>query len=117
VTGDWSTGLQGQVSAGLVMLPAVYTLAALVLLALAVVPRAAGAIGWGALAASFVLGQLGAILDLPQVVLNLSPFTHVPAVPAQPVRATPIIALAVTAIVLTAAAFVAHRRRDLVTAA
>jgi ABC-2 type transport system permease protein len=81
------------------------------------VPRAAAAIGWGALAASFVLGQLGAILDLPQAVLNLSPFTHVPAVPAQPVEATPMVALAGTAIVLTAAAFVAHRRRDLVTAA
>jgi ABC-2 type transport system permease protein len=117
VTGDWATGLQGQVRAALAMLPAALVLAAFVLLAVAVVPRAAVAIGWGALAASFVLGQLGAILDLPQVVLNLSPFTHVPAVPAQPVEATPMVALAGTAIVLTAAAFVAHRRRDLVTAA
>lgn len=117
VTGDWATGLQGQVGAALATLPAALVLAALVLLAVAAAPRAAAAIGWGALAASFVLGQLGAILDLPQQVLNLSPFTHVPAVPAQPFEATPMVALGATAIVLTAAAFVAHRRRDLVTAA
>jgi len=117
VTGDWSTGMQGQVGAALAMVPAALALSAFVLLAVATVPRAAAAIGWGALAASFVLGQLGAILDLPQAVLNLSPFTHVPAVPAQPFEAVPILALSGVAIVLTAVAFVAHRRRDLVTAA
>ncbi|MEX2562979.1 MAG: hypothetical protein WD358_06955 [Nitriliruptoraceae bacterium] len=117
VTGDFATGLTGMVGAALALIPAVLVIAGVVLLAVAVVPRAAVAIGWGALAVSLVLGQLGAILDLPQAVLNVSPFTHVPAVPAQPLTATPTVTLIGVALVLTALAHVAFRRRDLATAA
>jgi len=117
VTGDFATGLTGMVGAALALIPAVLVIAGVVLLAVAVVPRAAVAIGWGALAVSLVLGQLGAILDLPQAVLNVSPFTHVPAVPAQPLTATPIVALLAVALVLTALAHIAFHRRDLATAA
>lgn len=112
-TGSWSTGLQGLAGAALTQAPAALALVAFVLVAVAFVPRAAAAIGWGALAASFVLGQLGAILELPQAVLNISPFTHVPAVPAQPFEVLPIAILSGVAVLLITLAFVAHRARDL----
>jgi ABC-2 type transport system permease protein len=114
VTGNWATGLEGMLGTALAFFPASLVVAGVVLLAVAAVPRAAVAIGWSALAWSLVVGQLGAVLELPQPVLNLSPFTHVPAVPAEPLQVLPLLLLTVLAAGLTAAAFTVHRRRDLV---
>jgi ABC-2 type transport system permease protein len=84
-----------------------------VVAAFALLPRWAPAIAWSALAISLVMGQLGALLQLPQPVLNMSPFTHVPAVPAQPMEALPVIVLLAFAFGLGAIGFAAFRRRDL----
>lgn len=113
-TGKWQIGLGGLLAAGLSQIPAVLALASVVALAVAVIPRMAAGFGWAVLVISVVLGQLGAILDLPQFVLNLSPFTHVPGVPAEPFDVVPFAILSVVAVALTTAAFVFHRRRDLV---
>lgn len=112
VTGEWSTAT-GMLAAALVHVPAVLALAAVVLVAAAFVPRWAPAIGWGALAVSFVLGQLGALFELPQTVLNLSPFTHVPPVPAEPLTAAPLVVLGAVALAGVVAAAAQVRRRDL----
>jgi ABC-2 type transport system permease protein len=114
LTGDWSTGVQGMLGAALLQAPAALALGGLVVLAVALRPRWAAAIGWGALAASLVMGQLGALLELPQPVLNLSPFTHVPAFPAQPIEVLPLAVLTAVAVVLLAAGLLLFRRRDLV---
>jgi ABC-2 type transport system permease protein len=114
LTGDWAVGVEGMLGTALAHAPASLALGSVVLLAVAARPRWAAAVGWGGLAVGFVLGQLGAILELPQPVLNLSPFTHVPAVPAQPLELLPLVLLSAVATLATAAAFVVHRRRDLV---
>jgi len=116
VTGDWSTA-GGVLRAALVQIPAVLALGGVVVLAFGVAPRQASAIGWAALAASLVVGQLGALFELPQAVLNLSPFTHVPAVPAEAFRWEPTVWLLGAALVQTAVGAVAFRRRDLAIAA
>jgi ABC-2 type transport system permease protein len=113
VTGDLDVGLRGLGAAALVQLPAALALGGVVVLAFALVPRWAVAIGWGALALSLVLGQLGAVLDLPQWVLNVSPFTHVPLVPAEPFRLLPVLLLLAVAAGTTAVGFALFRRRDL----
>lgn len=113
-TGDWATGVEGMLGTALAFLPATLVVGAVVLLAVAVTPRAAVAIGWSALVWSLVVGQLGAVLELPQPVLNLSPFTHVPGVPAEPLQVLPLLLLTVVAAGLVAVAFALHRRRDLV---
>jgi ABC-2 type transport system permease protein len=77
------------------------------------VPTSATGIGGGALAFSLVLGQLGALLDLPQVVLDLSPFTHVPLVPAVDMTWTPVAGLLAVAIGAAALGFLVFDRRDL----
>lgn len=114
--GDLGAGFGGPASAALVQVPAALALGAVVVLAFAVRPGWSAVIGWGALAAGLVLSQFGDVLDLPQGVLNVSPFTHPPLVPADAMAWTPVAALLVVAAFLTAVAFVAFRRRDLVTA-
>jgi ABC-2 type transport system permease protein len=117
VTGEWALGVEGMLAGAVVQVPAALALGALVLVAVALVPRWAAAIGWAALAVGLVMGQLGALLELPQPVLNLSPFTHVPAVPAEPLAVLPLTLLAAAAAGLGALGFAAFARRDLLTTA
>jgi ABC-2 type transport system permease protein len=115
-TGDYGAGW-GILTAAVVQVPAVLALGGFVLAVFACLPRWAGALSWGALAASFVIGQFGDLLELPQAIVNLSPFTHVPAVPAAPFDAVPVLVLAAMALAFVGVAAVAFRRRDLAIAA
>jgi ABC-2 type transport system permease protein len=70
-------------AAGAVMVPAMWTMAGVTFLLHARWPRwSLGA--WATVAWVFVASVFGAVLDLPQWALNLSPFQHVPALPAAP---------------------------------
>jgi ABC-2 type transport system permease protein len=111
--GDFGTGLRGMGGAALAQAPAALALGGFVVAAFALLPRWAIVLGWGALAASLVMGQLGAMLDLPQAVLNISPFTHVPLVPAEPFTLLPVVLLLGAATLLGGLAFAVFRRRDL----
>ncbi len=115
VTGEWSGRFGDWVLAAMLGVPAVWALAALVVAAVGLLPRWAVAIGWSALGISLVMGQLGALFDLPQWVLNISPFTHVPAFPAEELEWLPPVLLLVVAAGLTTIGLVALRRRDLIT--
>ncbi|MFE3497390.1 ABC transporter permease [Streptomyces sp. NPDC059175] len=97
--------------ASLVQLPAVWTLAGLALLLYGVAPRAAAA-GWGVAGLCLLLGWIGPALDLPQPVLNLSPFGHLPKLPGAEMAWSPVLVLTALAAVLVAAGLAALRRRD-----
>lgn len=113
LSGEWASGIGGLMAAALVQVPATLALGGFVVAVFGLVPRWAGSLAWGALAAALVMGQLGAMLDLPQWVLNISPFTHVPAVPAEAFTATPVLVLLAVAVAGALAGFAAFRRRDL----
>ncbi len=115
VTGEGGSRFTDWVLAAVVGVAAVWVLAGLVVAAVGLLPRWATAIGWGALGVSLVMGQLGALFELPQWVLNVSPFTHVPAVPAEQLEWLPLLVLLAVAAGLTTIGLVALRRRDLVT--
>ena len=112
MTGRWADGIGRLVSAGSGQTCAALALGGFVVAAFGLMPRWAGVLAWSALAASLVMGQLGALLRLPQAVLDISPFTHVPAVPAEEFSATPIRWLLGVAAVLTITGMLAFRRRD-----
>lgn len=96
-----------------VELPAGSVFVGLTALAFAVVPRATIAMGWGLLVIGLALGQLGDLLGIPEWLQVISPFSHVPAVPLEPVDPIPmVILLAITAGLLVGAVF-ALRRRDI----
>jgi ABC-2 type transport system permease protein len=113
VSGEFLDGLASLGAAAMVQLPAALALGGFVVAVVGLAPRWAIALGWGALVVSLVLGQFGALFDLPQAVLNLSPFTHVPLVPAEDVRWLPVATLTGVAVLLTALGAVTFRRRDL----
>jgi ABC-2 type transport system permease protein len=115
VTGAWGARFWAWVLAAVVQAPAVLVLGGVVVAAIGWLPRLAVPLGWTALVVSLIVGQFGALFELPQAVLNLSPFTHVPPAPAEDVRALPLLVLLAVATVLTVGGFVGWRRRDLTT--
>jgi ABC-2 type transport system permease protein len=115
-TGDWGTGLRSILLGSLAQVPASLALGGFVVAAFAVTPRWASSLGWTALAISLVMGQLGALLELPQAALNLSPFTHVPSVVGA-FEPLPLVLLTAAGLALAGLGAAVFARRDLVTAA
>ena len=114
VLGDTGTHVRELVTAGLVQLPGILVVGAVVIAAVGLLPRWAPAIAWTLLLAALVLGPLfGPSLGLPLWAQDLSPFTHVPKAPAAAVTAAPLLLLVGTGLALAATGIVALRRRDL----
>lgn len=99
-------------AAALAQVPAVLVVAGLTVVLFGWLPRFV-TLAWGALVVFLLLGQLGPVLQLDQWALNLSPFTHAPQVPAEPLAAGPVVALVAVAATLAAIGFVGFRQRDL----
>jgi ABC-2 type transport system permease protein len=99
------------IGAALVQLPAVWVLGALVAALFGLAPEALR-LAWVALGACFLLWFLGPLLDLPSWILDLSPYEHVPAVPAVRFDAGPLLALTAVAAALVAVGLIGFRRRD-----
>ena len=70
-------------------------------------------VAWASVAFAAVVGLLAETLDLPQWVRNISPFTHIPRLPAASFDILPILILLAVAAVLTGIGMVAIRRRDI----
>ncbi|MEE1817801.1 ABC transporter permease [Streptomyces sp. SP18ES09] len=95
----------------LVQLPAVWALAGLAVLLWGAAPRAtAGA--WGAAGLCLALGWIGPALGLPQAVLDVSPFGHLPKLPGPDMAWPPALILTALAAALTATGLAGLRRRD-----
>jgi len=105
-------GLGPMLAAALARVPAVLVMVAIAVLAAAAVPTHASALAWGALAVAFGLGELGATVGLPQWLIDVSPFAHVPPLPGGDFTVTPTVVLCAVAAVTTALAFAAYRVRD-----
>jgi ABC-2 type transport system permease protein len=113
VIGDIGGQAPRLVAAALAYLPAVLVVAGLVVAAFGILPHRAVAIAWTAVALFFLMAQLGPLLDLPQAVLDLSPFTHIPAVPAAELTVLPLVVLLAVAAGLFVIGLAGFRRRDL----
>ncbi len=93
-----------------VSLPAIWVITAVAFLLIGVAPRAT-ALAWAALAGSMLIGEVGPLLHWPSLALDLSPFTHVPRIPATPMAWAPeVVLLAITAALLGAGWWRFHRR-------
>jgi ABC-2 type transport system permease protein len=91
--------------------PALWVLIGVAFVLFGALPRFT-TIAWGALVFCFVVGLLGQLLELPQWVMDLSPFTHVPAMPVAGFDAQPTLLLLAAAAALLALGFAAFQRRD-----
>jgi ABC-2 type transport system permease protein len=109
--GAWGPAIADAVGGAVVQIPAALVVGGLVVALYAWWPRLV-TLGWAVITVTLLLAILGDALDLPQWVLDLSPFTHTPRVPLEQATALPLIVLALVAAALYAAAFVGFRRRD-----
>jgi ABC-2 type transport system permease protein len=112
VLGDAAQPVGDLLEAGLTSVPAGLVVLALGILTLGLAPRWTSLVAYGYVAAAFLLEILGSLFDLPEAVLGLSVFYHLPLVPAaepEPRTATVMVAVALA---LTTAGALSLRRRD-----
>ncbi|MCZ4088561.1 ABC transporter permease, partial [Streptomyces sp. H34-S5] len=71
---------------------------------------------WAVAGTALALGWIGPALNLPQTVMDLSPFAHLPKLPgAEALAWGPLLTLTALAAALTGAGLAALRRRDMIT--
>ncbi len=113
VAGESWSWLWTIAQATLVQSLAVFAFAGFVIALFGLLPRFVVPLAWSAFSICLLVMQLGVLLRLPQWVMNFSPFGHLPIMPAQAFRLTPVISLAVIAVVLALGGLTAFRRRDI----
>jgi ABC-2 type transport system permease protein len=98
-------------AAALAQVPAVWVVIGVAVALFGLLPRAT-AFAWGVLGACFLVAYLGPLLSLPDWVMDISPYSHVPLLPADDASAGPLLALTAVAAALIAVGVIAFRRRD-----
>ncbi|MFF5982923.1 ABC transporter permease [Streptomyces olindensis] len=96
----------------LVQLPAVWVIGGVAVLLYGVLPRGAAA-AWAVAGAVLLIGWVGPALDVPQAVLDVSPFGHLPKLPGGSMEWGPVGVLTGLAVALVAAGLAGLRRRDM----
>ena len=104
--------LPSVVGAALAQIPAVWITGAITLCLLAVGSRFAG-FGWAVLGAFVAAGLVGEALKLPHWIIGLSPYQHVPQLPAASLSWTPELILLTMTCALVAAGWAQFRYRDI----
>jgi ABC-2 type transport system permease protein len=99
-------------SAALVYAPAMWLLVGLTVALVGLLPEWLPA-AWAFLGVCFVFGFLGTILPIPNWLRDVSPFQHVPLLPAARLEMLPLVVLTAIAAGLTLTGLAGLRRRDI----
>jgi ABC-2 type transport system permease protein len=110
VTGDGSAVLR-LTGATFAQLSGLFVLGALARLLNAVLPRWA-TLAWLGVVFCWVIVMFGQLLEFPQWVIDISPFSHLAAVPAAAMSWTPYVVVLAVAVSMSAGGLVAFRHRD-----
>lgn len=111
-TGDVGREVPRVLGSALAQLPAIWVLAGLAAALFGLAPRLT-AVAWGAFGLFLFLGEIGSVIGLSHWAMDLSPFTHVPKLPAAAFTITPLAWLTALALALGVAGLAGLRRRDL----
>lgn len=98
--------------ASLAQVPAVWVVAGISVLIFGLLPKYTQ-LCWSVASLSLAIALYGPVLQLPQAVLDVSPFSHVPKLPTAPLTTTPLVWLTGIALVALVAGLVGFRRRDI----
>lgn len=104
--------LDALLKAGLVYLPALWTVIGLSVFLVGWVPKLTPLI-WVLFAYSFLMAYFGRLLDLPEWCAKITPFGHVPSLPVQELTIWPLIILTVLGAALTVLGLAGYRKRDI----
>ena len=107
-------GLLDALARTLVYLPAVWVVMAVAFVVLALAPTLSY-LGWVLAGGTVLIAEFGPMFKWPSLLMDLSPYTHVPRMPATPMLWTPTIWLSLLVATLLSVAFAGFRRRDLAT--
>lgn len=99
------------VVASLAQLPAVWVITGLAVTLFGLAPKFTTA-AWAIAGLALLLSLFGPVLNLPQAIVDASPFSHVPKLPAAEFTATPLVWLTGVAVVALVAGLMGWRRRD-----
>jgi ABC-2 type transport system permease protein len=113
VAGDPATRVAELLPAALAQAPAALAVGGLVTAMFGLVPRWVIPLSWAALVLFVFAAMFGGLIGLPQALLDLSPFTHVPAAPSVDVSPGPLAALCLVAVAFVVVGLAWFRRRDL----
>ena len=111
-SGDVAGSVGRLVPAALATVPAIWVCVSVALLLVGLVPRLTGLV-WAVLITFLLLSELVPVLGLPAWMMNLSPFGHVPSMPAEEGRLLPLLLLVAVAAVVAAIGLEGLRRRDI----
>ena len=98
--------------AALARVPAAWVLTGIVLLVFGWLPRWVPLV-WAVFVVALVLGEFGPLWDLPQWLMDLSPFVHSPRLPAPDSSSAGLMPLVVVSVALIGLGLLGWRRRDL----
>ena len=112
---DGSLAVIGQIGgAALVLAPGLWLIVGLAMALHGWAPRL-GIIPWVVVGWSLFMLWLGGILDIPERLVQATPFAALPQLPVEPLDWTPIVVMTGIAVVLVAVGLVGFRRRDIAT--
>ncbi|AKU18557.1 hypothetical protein VV02_02080 [Luteipulveratus mongoliensis] len=110
-TGADADQIMPLIGATVAQVPAIWVVIGVAALGVGVSARLS-LLGWVAVGVCMFIAWIGPILQLPDAVMDVSPFRHVPTLPGADMEWLPLIILTVIAGVLTAVGWVAYHRRD-----
>ena len=115
IVNDVQNQIWPMLEAGLVQLPALLIFVGMFVLIFSVLPKLTMLISWLLFAACYIVMQFAEIFKLPKWAVDLSPFSHTPAVPAEDLVWSPIITMTAIATLMIIAGVVLFKRRNLTT--
>ena len=110
--GGFGAALGHLLPSALATIPPVWVCVGLALAIFGSVPKIVY-VAWALLAAFVVVGEFGPLFNLPQPVIDVSPFVHAVVLPGSSVVATPLVVLFAIAAALVVLAQTTFRRRDI----
>ncbi|GAA5129039.1 ABC transporter permease [Haloechinothrix salitolerans] len=110
--GDVAGNASAMIGATLVHFPAIWLVVGVAAVLYGFTPRWTSS-AWAVAAVVVVLALFGPVLNLAPLLIDVSPFSHVPRLPAVDVEVAPLAWLTVLAAALLAAGLAAFRRRDI----
>ncbi|MDQ0377838.1 ABC transporter permease [Amycolatopsis thermophila] len=109
---DVAGQLPAVLGATVAQVPAVWVVVGIAVVVFGFAPKLS-TVAWAVAALFLMLSLFGPVVQAPQVLLDLSPFTHVPKLPSAEFTVTPFAWLLGIAVVTLAAGLTGFRRRDI----